>query len=86
MNEKIGVGSLENKGVLYEGDLYDLACSLLKINDADDKGTNTISRHTVKGLIGKYALLTNIDHAQIMSAITKYALPLGATIEYDEVV
>ncbi len=84
MDEKIGVSSLKNLDVLYEGDLYDLACLLLKINDAKDKITYTKSRHTVKGLIGMYALLTNIDHAQIMSAVAKYALPLGAPIEHDE--
>ena len=83
MNEKIGVGSLKNMGALYEGDLYDLACLLLKINCAKDKGKNTKTRHTVKGLIRNYVLLTNIDRAQIMSAVAKYALPSRATIERD---
>lgn len=84
MNKKIGVGSLKNKRVLFEDDLYDLACLLLKINDTKDEGTNIKSRQTIKGLIGKYAQLTNIDHAQITAAVSKYSLPLGATIEHDE--
>ena len=84
MNQIIGVNSLIKLGVLYEGDLFDLACLLLKINGAKDKDTNAKSYYTVKGLAGKYALLTNIDHDQILEVVTNSRLPLGAIIEYDE--
>ncbi len=50
MQEKIGVGALKDVEVLYRGDIYDMACLLLKIHDAKDKGTNHQSRHTVNGL------------------------------------
>lgn len=82
--DKIGVSSLRNIGILYEGDLYDLACLLLKVDDASDKGTQTKTRHTVRGLATKYSMLANMDFNQVMAVITRYDLPLGATVEYDE--
>ena len=84
MSEKIAVSELKNISVFYEGDIYDLACILLKLNDARDKGTNSRSRHTVKGLITKYSMLTNVDFDQIMKVIVEHDLPLGATVEYDD--
>jgi hypothetical protein len=46
MAEKIGVSELRNIGVLFEGDLYDFANLILKIYDAKNKGTNTVTRDT----------------------------------------
>ena len=66
------------------GDFAELAHLLLKIEDAKHKGTNTTSRHTVKGVIGQYSLLTRMDYNQVMAKIAKYQLPLGAIVEYDE--
>jgi len=45
VREKIGVGTLKNVKVLYEGDIYDLACLLLKVSEAKDKGTSSKSRY-----------------------------------------
>ena len=84
VSEKIAVSELKHISVFYEGDIYDLACILLKLNDARDKGTNSRSRHTVKGLITKYSMLTNVDFDQIMKVIVEHDLPLGATVEYDD--
>ncbi len=57
MTEKIGVSSLKSIGVLYEGDIYDLACLLLKVNDVKDRETNSKSRHTINGLAKSYSML-----------------------------
>lgn len=84
MTDKIGVGLLRNIGVLYEGDIYELAYFLLKVHDAKDKGTNSKSRHTVNGLVRGYAMITGVDFNRVMTVIAQYGLPLGATIEYDE--
>lgn len=84
MNEKIALSSLRHIGIIYEGDFAELAHLLLNIEDAKHKGSNTTSRHTVKGIIGKYSLLTNMEYNQVMASIAKYKLPLGAIVEYDE--
>ncbi len=84
MVDKIGVGSLRNIGVLYEGDIYELAYFLLKVNDAKDKGTNSKSRHTVNGLVRGHAMITGVDFNHVMTVIAQHGLPLGAAIEYDE--
>jgi hypothetical protein len=84
MNEKIALSSLQHISIMYEGDFAELAHLLLKIEDAKHKGSNTTSRHTVKGVIGKYSLLTNMEYNQVMATIAKYKLPLGAIVEYDE--
>ena len=81
---KISVSALKDIEVLYKGDIYDLACLLLKINDAKDKGANTISRDTVYGLSGTYATLSRLDRRQILAIFEWYNLPLGATVEYDQ--
>jgi hypothetical protein len=84
MNEKIALSSLRHINIIYEGDFAELAHLLLKIEDAKHKGTNTTSRHTVKGVIGQYSLLTRMDRSQVMAKIAKYELPMGAIVEYDE--
>ena len=60
MQERIGVGVLKDIKVLYGGDIYDMACLLLKIHDAKDKGTNHWSRHTVNGLATTYAMMAEL--------------------------
>ena len=51
MADKIGASKLRNISLLFEGDLYDFANLMLKIYDAKDKGTNTVTRDTVNGLV-----------------------------------
>lgn len=84
MFPKIGVSALKSIHITYEGDLYDLACMLLKIHDARAQGTQSRSRTTVKGLITKYAMLANVDFSQVEGVVGKHHLPLGATVEHDE--
>ena len=84
MKDKISVEALKSVGVHYEGDIYDLACLLLKLNDAQDKGTNRRSRHTVYGVASDYSMLTRESRDKIMRILEEHGLPLGATVEHDE--
>ena len=82
IREQISVEALKDVCVLYQGDIYELAQLLLKVNDANDEGRNTISRHTVNGLASAYCNLTHVDFDQIIAVFEKHALPLGATVEH----
>jgi hypothetical protein len=83
MFEQIRVSELKNVRILYKGDLYDLARLLLKINDARDKGTNTRSRHTIKGLAREFAMLSGLNTGEVEKVLLQYDLPFGATVEHD---
>jgi hypothetical protein len=83
VTEKIGASSLKNINVLYKGDIYDLACLPLKVNDAKDKGTNSKSRHTINGLAKSYSMLADVDLKRVMAVMTRKGLPLSAVVEYD---
>jgi hypothetical protein len=82
MHEKISVEALKTVSVLYEGDIYELAQLLLKVNDANDKVTHTISRHTVHGLAIAYRTLAQVEFDRIIGVFEKHGLPLGATVEH----
>ena len=84
MREKIGINALKSVNVLYKGDIYDLACLLLKVSQAKDKGTNSKSRYTIHGLATTYSLITHLRREEIIAIFENYALPLGATVEYEE--
>jgi hypothetical protein len=84
MVDKIRVSKLKDVRVLYKGDIYDLARLLLKIDDAKDKGTNTRSRYTIKGLASNFAMLSRISFDEVEKTLLKYDLPFGATIEHDK--
>jgi len=84
MTNKIAVSRLSDIAVLYKGDVYDLACMILKVYDAKDKGTNITSHHTVNGLFKDYAFLARLDTSQVIAVAVKHGLPLGATVEYDD--
>ena len=83
MTEKIGVSLLRNICVLYDGDIYELVCLLLKVHDAKDRGTNSKSRHTIMGLAKSYSMLTDVDLNRVMTVMMRSGLPLGAVVEYD---
>jgi len=83
MTDKISVSKLKNLGVLFEDDLYDFANLMLKIYDAKDKGTNTVTRDTVTGLVNGYALIARINPNRVLAAIKRSKLPLGSTIEHN---
>jgi hypothetical protein len=84
MNNKIRVSDLKNVCILYKGDVYDLACLLLKIDDAKDKAANTRSRYTVKGVADNFAMLSRMNFAQVEKILLQYNLPFGATVEHDK--
>lgn len=85
MRDTIGLKALKHVAVLYEGDIYDLTCLLLKISEAKDKGTNTKSMYTIHGLATTYALITHIPREEILAVFENHHLPLGAVIACDEV-
>jgi hypothetical protein len=81
---KIGLRSLKSVNVLFEGDIYDLACLLLKAYNAKDRGTGFRARPTVHGLATRYSMLTDISTDAIIEVFNRHGLPLGATVESDE--
>jgi len=81
---KIGLRSLKSLKVLFEGDIYELACLLLKTCNAKDQGTNRRSRPTVRGLATRYSMLTDSSPDAIIEVFNRHDLPLGATVEFDE--
>ena len=84
MQEKISIEAFKDIEVLYKGDIYDLACLLLKIHDAKDRGTNCRSRHTVHGLATTYSMIADVRRDMILEVFERHGLPLGATVEHDE--
>lgn len=82
-SNKIGLGSLKSVKVLFEGDVYDLACLLLKAHNAKDQRTGFRSRPTVHGLATRYSMLTDISTDAIIEVFNRHGLPLGATVESD---
>ncbi len=81
MTEKIGVSALKKINVFYEGDIYDLACMLLKFHHAKDKDSTSRSYHTVNGLASAYAMITGVEQEKILSVFKRYRLPLGAIVD-----
>jgi hypothetical protein len=84
MIDKFRVSQLKNVRILYKGDLYTLARLSLKIYDARDRGTNTRSRHTIKGLATDFAMLSGLSIADVEKKLLEYDLPFGATVEHDK--
>ena len=82
---KISVSELKDIEILYKGDIYELACLILKLYDAKDAGTNARSRHTVYGLTGEYAMLLRWSRERVwlLAILAPHNLPLEATVEYD---
>lgn len=81
--DKISVEELKKISVLYEGDIYELAQLLLKVNDAREKPPVGRTRQTVRGLATAYCNLAHVDFDQIISVFEKHRLPLGATVEHE---
>ena len=81
--KKISVSELKDIEILYKGDIYELACLILKLYDAKDAGTNVRSRHTVYGLAAEYAMLLRWNRDQVLAILAPHNLPLEATVEYD---
>jgi hypothetical protein len=83
MNEQIAVSNLKEIGVLYEGDIFEFACLILKVNHAKDEGTNSTSYHTVNGLFKDYAMVARLNSNQVLAVAIKHGLPLGAIVVSD---
>lgn len=85
MRNKVGLESLRPSKVLYEGDVYGLACLFLKLADAKTQGTNARSRPTVHGLATAYArLVINNSSERVEAVHRRHGLPPGAIIERDD--
>lgn len=83
MSEKITASKLKEICVLYEGDIFDLACLILKIHQAKDEGTNSISHHTINGLFRDYVMLTGLNSDKVLDVAKQHGLPLGAIVISD---
>lgn len=81
--KKINVSELKDIAILYKGDIYELACLILKLYDAKDAGTNVQSRHTVVGLAAEYAMLLRWSRERVLAILASHNLPLEATVEPD---
>jgi len=79
--ESISVNSLHGVAVRYPDDLYDLACLLLKVHDAEELRHGHRTRTTVHGLATRYSMLTGIDRDAILVILESHGLPLSATVE-----
>lgn len=81
-SEMISVDSLKDVSVLFDGDIYELARLLLKVDDAKDRGSNRTSRHTVHGLATAYCNLADVPLEEIVQVFNTHGLPLGAIVEH----
>lgn len=82
-NKKVQIHELKEITILYEGDVYDLARCLLRLDIARSTPTST-RRHTIHGLANRYAYITNMKLPEIVERFVQIGLPLDATIELDE--
>ncbi len=89
------MSSLKGIGGYYEDDLHDFALLMLKLKlklkyaRAAYEETNLIPGPTVNGLAKKFAELIDVsypDHGPVFAIIEKYDLPLGATLDLDDMI
>lgn len=80
---RIPVSSLKDVQFLYENDLYELASLIKRLNNAKNKGTNTITLQTVHGLAVAYATLAGVSCDKVESVMNASGLPSGAVIVDD---
>lgn len=79
----VAVGAFKPVSVLFPGDLYDLACFLLKAFDARAVGTKAKGRPTVHGLASAYArLIIDLPLQQVEDMLQRHGFDLGATVEW----
>jgi hypothetical protein len=90
----VSVESLRGVAVLYEGDVHEIACLLLKLWAAKDRETNARrtgsvirSMPTVGWLAMAYSsLVPDVSTERVKEVLVRHGLPLGATVEHDEAV
>lgn len=89
----IGVESLRGVAVLYEGDIHEVACLLLRLWASKDRETNARSTGSVvrsKPTVGWLAmayssLVPDVSTERVKEVLVRHGLPLGAVVEHDEV-
>ena len=89
---RVTVESLRPVAVLYEGDIHELACLLLRLYEGKDRETNARnpksvvrSQPTVSGLAAAYSrLVSDVGRERIEEILVRHGLPLGAVVEHDE--
>lgn len=88
----VSVESLRGVAVLYEGDVHEVACLLLKLWASKDRETNARgtgsvvrSRPTVGWLAVAYSsLVPDVSTERVKEVLVRHGLPLGAAVEHDE--
>lgn len=81
----VTVDAFKSVSVLFPGDLYNLACFLLKAFDAKAVGTNAKGRPTVHGLASSYTrLIIDLSLEQVEAMLQRHGFDLGATVEWQD--
>jgi hypothetical protein len=80
---RIAVGELKRVSILYNGDFYELALWLLRADDARSSPASW-RRHTVNGVAGCYAHLTEVPLQEVRRQVEAQGIPLGATVEHED--
>jgi hypothetical protein len=81
---RIPLSSLKGVQFLCANDLYELARLVIRLHEAKNEGTNTITFQTVHGLALAYATLAGVSREQVEAVMNTAGLPLGAAIVDDE--
>jgi hypothetical protein len=81
----IGVEALRPVGVLYDGDVYDLAVLLLRLHDPRAEQTGHRGRPTVHEVASAYArLMIDISTEQVEAVFRRHGLLPGAVVEWGQ--
>jgi hypothetical protein len=87
----VSVESLSGVAVLYEGDIHEVACLLLRLWASKDRETNARStgsavrsRPHVGWLAMAYSsLVPDVGTERVRQVLVRHGLPLGAAVEHD---
>lgn len=81
--KKIRLSTFQEFSIVFEGDIYELAQWLLRLDLARSTATH-VHRHTVHGLANRYSMLTGTSLDVVCRRLVAHGYDLGATIEPDE--
>lgn len=89
----ISVESLRRVAVLYEGDIHEVACLLLRLWASKDRETNARSTRSVvrrRPTVGWLAMayssqVLDVSTERVKEVLVRHGLPRGAVVEHDEV-
>lgn len=90
---RVGVESLRPVAVLYEGDIHELDCLLLRLWEGKDRETNARntrsvvrSRPTVGWLARSYSMLvSDVSTERVKQVLVRHGLPLGTIVDNEPV-